>query len=49
VPVGAKTSYGVRSATTSTGTASLKLDSDPLGSQFLNDSAEARGGIRPAA
>ncbi len=29
------------SATTSTGTASLKLDSDPLGSQFLNDSADA--------
>ena len=33
--------YAARSATTSTGTASLKLDSDPLGSQFLNDSAEA--------
>jgi len=29
------------SATTSTGTASLKLNRDPLGSQFLNDSAEA--------
>jgi hypothetical protein len=28
-------------ATTSTGTASHKLDSDPLGSQFLNDSADA--------
>ena len=27
-------------ATTSTGTASLKLGSDPLGSQFLNDSAD---------
>ena len=33
--------YAARSATTSTGTASLKLDSDPLGSPFLNDSADA--------
>jgi hypothetical protein len=33
--------YAARDATTSTGTASLKLNRDPLGSQFLNDSAEA--------
>jgi Berberine and berberine like len=32
-------------ATTSTGSASLKLDSDPLGSQFLNDLAEALDAI----
>ena len=31
--------YAGGRATTSTGTDSLKLDSDPLGSQFLNDSA----------
>jgi len=30
-----------RNAITSTGTASLKLNRDPLGSQFLNDSADA--------
>ena len=39
-----------RNATTSTGTVSLKLDSDPLGAQLLNDSADAlegslRGGV----
>ena len=33
---------GARSATTPTGTASLKLNRDPLGSQFLNDSADGR-------
>jgi hypothetical protein len=33
--------YAARSATMFTGTASLKLDGDPLGSQFLNDSADA--------
>jgi len=33
--------YAARNATTFNGTASLKLDSDPLGSQFLNDPAEA--------
>ena len=33
--------YAAITAATSTGTASLKLDSDPLGSQFLNDSADA--------
>ena len=33
--------HAARSATTFTGTASLKLDSDPLGSQFLNDPADA--------
>jgi len=37
------TNYAARNATKSKGTASLKLDSDPLGSQFLNDSAEAVG------
>jgi hypothetical protein len=35
------TDYAARSATTSTATASLQLDRDPLGSQFLNDSADA--------
>jgi hypothetical protein len=30
-----------RKATTSTDTASLKLNRDPLGSQFLSDSADA--------
>jgi hypothetical protein len=34
-------SYAARSATTSTGTASLKLNRDPLGSPFLNDLADA--------
>jgi hypothetical protein len=33
--------YAAPKAAKSTGTASLKLASDPLGSQFLNDSAEA--------
>jgi len=33
--------YAARNATKSKGTASLKLDSDPLGSQFLNDLADA--------
>jgi len=33
--------YAVRNATILKGTASLKLDSDPLGSQFLNDLADA--------
>ena len=35
--------YDSRSATTSTATASLKLNRDPLGSHFLNDSADATG------
>jgi len=38
--------YAARSATTSTGTASLKLNRDPLGSPFLNDSAEAVARVR---
>ena len=33
--------HATRDATTATGTASLKLNRDPLGSQFLNDSADA--------
>jgi hypothetical protein len=33
--------YAARNATTGTGIASLKLDSDALGSHFLNDSARA--------
>ena len=33
--------HAARNATTSTGTASPKLNRDPLGSQFLNDSADA--------
>src|SRR5262245_8562696 len=33
--------YVARNATNSHGTASLKLNRDPLGSQFLNDSADA--------
>jgi len=36
-------SYLAHNPTTSTGTASLKLNRDPLGSQFLNDSADALG------
>ena len=39
--------YAAPSATTSTGTASLNLGSDPLGSQFLNDSAEPPDCARP--
>src|SRR6185295_19749738 len=38
--------YAARSATTSTGTASLKLNRDPLGSQFLNDLADAAARAR---
>jgi hypothetical protein len=38
-----------RSATIFKGTASLKLNRDPLGSQFLNDSADAvERCVRPA-
>jgi len=33
-------SYAARNATTSTGTASLKLNRDPLGSQFQNLAGE---------
>ena len=38
-PTGSR--HAAYSAATATGTASLKLNRDPLGSQFLNDSAEA--------
>ena len=41
--------YAARNATTSTGTASLKLNRDPLGSQFLNDSADAFERTRAAS
>jgi len=34
--------YAARNATTVTGISGLKLDSDPLGSQFPNDSAGGR-------
>jgi hypothetical protein len=43
------TSYAARSATTSTGTASLKLNRDPLGSPFVNDSADEPPACRHSA
>ena len=39
--IGSQSRLPARKATTSTATASLKLNRDPLGSQFLNDSADA--------
>ena len=37
---GGEFAYAARNATRCKGISSLKLDSDPLGSPFLNDSAE---------